>query len=527
MDIDNLSTNLLKSVAFEIAAPLAFIFNLSLTTGVVPKKLKTSRTVPIFKSDIPTNLTNYRPISCLPILSKIIEKIVANSLSNFLTENNLINEHQYGFQANKSTVHPLLHVVNFISNAFNNDEIAVAIFLDLSKAFDLVDHKILIMKLNKLGIRGSRLKWFSNYLKDRIQYVMVNGNLSEFYRILNFGVPQGSILGPLLFLVFINDIFHCNNLFNLLFADDTTGLAKGKNIHDLVDFVNPELQKLAIWLKSNKLAVNASKTKIMIFHPKGKIIPNINFVFNNNDLDVPESPDLIHPIERITNQSKVPAIKLLGVYLDENLTFDYHFKCLHTKLSKSLYSINRVKHILPKSALKTLYYSLIHPHFIYCLPIIGCTSQKNINLLNKSQKWAIRIINKAKYNSHTQPLFACSNILPFSDLILQQNLHIIHAFIFNYLPSSFSNLLQRNHEAQTHNYSFRNVNEFFVPQVKNEFLKRFPPYAFPVAWNTLPVHLKNIPNKNMFRINLKNHLMSPYKSFTCNRLFCYVCSINQ
>ena len=383
------------------------------------------------------------------------------------------------------------------------------------------------MKLNKLGIRGTQLKWFSNYLKDRIQYVMVNGTLSEFYRILNIGVPQGSILGPILFLVFINDIFHCNNLFNLLFADDTTGLAKGKNIPDLVTSVNLELQKLASWLKSNKLAVNTGKTKVMIFHPKGLPIPNVDFVFNNNDLNEPESPDLIFPIERITNQSKIPAYKLLGVYLDENLTFDYHYKILHTKLSKSLYSINRAKHFLPYSALKTLYYALIHPHFLYCLPIISCTSQKNINLLTKSQKWAIRLINKANFNAHTQPLFAFSNILPFPDLINQQNFHIIHAYLFNYLPQSFSNFLQRNHEAHLHDYPFRNSNDLYVPQAKNDYLKRFPFYAYPKSWNSLPAHLKSIPNKSLFRINLKNHLMSPHKTFTCNRLFCYVCSRNQ
>lgn len=381
------------------------------------------------------------------------------------------------------------------------------------------------MKLKKLGIQGTSLNWFINYLKDRTQYVMVNGTYSEFPRTLNTGVAQGSIIGPILFLVYINDMFTCNNLLNLLFADDTTALAKGKNLPDLTTFVNLELQKLATWLKSNKLAVNTGKTKVVIFHPKGKVLPHVQFLFNNNDINSYQSPDLIHPIERITNASKVPAYKILGIFLDENLTLDYHFKCLHTKLSKSLYSLNRAKHFLTTKALKTLYYALIHPHFLYCLPIISCTSQKNINLLQKCQKWAIRLINKAKYNAHTQPLFAVSNILPFKDLIVQQNLHITHAYVYNYLPLSFNNFLQRNHELNRHGHTLRNDNDFFVPQTKNEFLKRFPFHSLPVTWNNLPVHLKIIPNKKLFRLSLKSHLIQHCKSFTCDRLFCYVCSL--
>ena len=524
MDIDNISSKLLKFVAVEIAQPLAFIFNLSLTTGIVPRRLKISRTVPIFKSDLPTKLTNYRPISCLPILSKIIEKIVSKCLTEYLSTNNLLYQHQYGFQPNKSTVHPLLHITDYISKAFNKDETVIAIFLDLSKAFDLVDHDILCMKLKKLGIRGTALTWFTNYLKDRIQYVKVNGSLSEFFRLINVGVAQGSIIGPTLFLIYINDMFTCNNLFNLLFADDTTGLAKGKNLNDTTTFVNQELQKLATWLKANKLSANTSKTKAMVFHPKGKNIPNINLFFNNNDVDSINLPDQIHPIEIITNFSKVPAYKLLGIYLDENFTFDYHFKVLHSKISKSLYSLNRVKHILPVKSLKTLYYALIHPHFLYCLPIISCTSKKNINLLAKSQKWAIRIINKSKYNAHTQPLFASSNILPINDLITQQNLHLIHAFVYNYLPSSFNNFLQVNRATHNHEYVLRNDDDFFVPQTKNDYLKRFPFYTFPLAWNNLSLNLKLTQNKKIFRLNLKSYLMLPYKSFSCDRLFCYVCS---
>ena len=232
---------------------------------------------------------------------------------------------------------------------------------------------------------------------------MVNGSLSDFFAIINISVLQGSILGPLLFLCFINDMNKSNSLNNFHFADDTTALCKGRNLSELSLYVKKEVQRLGVWLRAKKLAINASKTKVMIFHPKGKIIEDVNFVFNNND---PDDPSLIYPIERIHNFSKPhPAYKILGVFLDENLTFDYHICKLTKTISKSLYSLKCAKNLLSSNALKSLYYGLIHPHFLYCLPIFSCNSQKNLKLLALLQKRCIPIISKAKFNAHTEKLF--------------------------------------------------------------------------------------------------------------------------
>ena len=262
----------------------------------------------------------------------------------------------------------------------------------------------------------------------------------------------------------------------------------------------------------------------MIFHPKCIKIPEVQFYFNCNDINQTQNPDLIYPLERISNMSKTPALKILGVYLDENLSFDYHFKIANSKITRSLYSLKNVKNVLSTSALKLLYYALIHPHFLYCLPVISCTSQKNINLLYKSQKWAVRIIGKAKYNAHSQPLFASLNILSFPDLIIQQKLHFMHAFVFNYMPNGFEGFFCRNNETQIHDYPMRNNDSFYIPRVKNDTLKRFPFYSIPSIWNDLPVHLKEISSKSLFRINLKLYLIQEYQNFICDRLFCYVCS---
>ena len=512
-DIYNLSSSFLKNISKCLAKPLAFIFNLSFKTGVFPSKLKVSRTVPVYKTGKKDILNNYRPISCLPILSKIIEKFVTKRLYEYLDTNHLLYKHQYGFQSGRSTLHPLLHIVDFISKALNDNEIVVAVFLDLQKAFDLVNHDILLLKLKKMGVRGSSLKWFESYLKNRKQFVMINGAFSEFFKLLNIGVPQGSILGPLLFLCFINDMFKSNSLLNFLFADDTSALCRGSDIHFLCNFVNIELQKLGVWLRANKLSINTDKTKIMIFHSKGKHVPDVVFKFDNNDSDTLSNPSLVFPIERITNKSKVPAFKILGVYLDENLTFDFHFKSITSKVSKSLFSLKNAKHILTSSALKYLYYALIHPHFLYCLPIISCTSQKNVNLLFKKQKIAIRLITKSKYNAHTQLLFYSTGILPLPELILQQTLQFMHLFNHSLLPSFFDELFVRNATLNGNLYFMRHLNDFYVPEVRTEFLRRFPFNSFPTAGNFLSSEFKEKSQRSIFKQSLKAKLLDNLKDF--------------
>ena len=523
LDIDDISSSFLKKIASLISTPLAFIFNLSFSTGVFPSRLKVSRTVPIFKAGCKDVLNNYRPISCLPILSKVIEKIASKRLYNYLNINNLLYSHQYGFQYGKSTSLPIFHIVDYISKALNNNEFAVGVFLDLQKAFDVVDHGLLILKLKSLGVQGSSLKWFENYLKDRKQFVMINGKFSESFKIINVGVPQGSILGPLLFLCFINDFHKSNSFFNVLFADDTTALCKGHDLNILCNFVNLELQKLGTWLRANKLAINTEKTKVMIFHARGRIVPDVTFKFDNNDVDCVSNSDLIVPLERISNKCKTPAFKILGVYLDENLSFDYHFKITKSKIAKSLFSLKNAKNILPAYALKSLYFALIHPYFLYCLPIISSTSQSNINLLYKQQKIAIRLISKSKFNAHTQPLFFSLSILPLPELIIHQRLIFMHSYVFSLLPPSFNGMFSTNRFLNGELYNMRNMDDFFVPGVRTENLKRFPLYTFPTAWNSLSAEFKSINQRIMFKSSLKADLLGRLEYFQCIKLFCKSC----
>ncbi len=315
-----------------------------------------------------------------------------------------------GFQRNLSTEHNLLKVFNFIGDALNGGKYCIGIFLDLRKAFDTCSHEILLKKLSNLGVRNSALDWFKSYLSNRTLKVDINGHLSDLLNI-SCGVFQGSILGHILFLCYINDIFSASDLAMFLFADDTTCLAENNNLNDLIDYVNSELNKLAIWFKANRMAVNVSKTNYIIFRTRGKKIDlnGKSIVFNSNDPDSPHAePNLIQNIERIHDNHidpKMQSFKLLGVFLDENLTLNKHVNHTTAKLSRALYLLERVKHFVSSGAMRKLYFSLLHSHLLYCINILSCTSQTNINKIMTMQKKAIRIVTNAPYNSHTNPLF--------------------------------------------------------------------------------------------------------------------------
>jgi hypothetical protein len=416
-DANGLSVQFVANFAMTISRPLKHIFSLSLASGCVPSQFKFAKVIPVFKSGDRRLMDNYRPISLLNVFSKVLEKIVHTRLSNFLEQNNLISDSQYGFRKNHSTIHPLVKFLNFITSAFNDKEHCLAIFCDMRKAFDTVDHGILLTKLHNLGIQGTELKWFENYLKGRKQFVFLNGTSSNLREIL-LGVPQGSILGPLLFILYINDLPKISKFFSSLFADDTKLLAKHRDPNALCQFVNEEFHKVATYFRAHRLSLHTCKTKFMLFSTSPAVRNlNFNIVLNNNNPGN-NDPNLIFPILRVDSNSNVPAIKFLGFYMDENLNFKHHVQYISKKLSNALYFIRNAKSLLSIKALKSLYYSLFHCHVIYAIQIWSCTAESNFKDIVTKQKKAIRIVADAAYNAHTEPLFKKLNILPIKDLIL-------------------------------------------------------------------------------------------------------------
>jgi hypothetical protein len=506
-DIHGISTKMIKFIGTAIAKPLSHIFNLSLESGIFPEMLKQCRVIPIYKTGSHLECDNYRPISLLSSISKMLEKIVSEKLLFHLTANDLLYTHQYGFIPKKSSEHNLLHIINFVSAALNDGNYCVGVFLDLKKAFDVCSHSILLKKLSKMGINGTAHKWFTNYLAGRSQKTEINGNLSD-ERNLDISVIQGSILGPILFLCYINDFYSATSLFSVLFADDTTCLSKGKKLNELILYVNSELQKIAEWFRSNKMAVNTSKTKFIVFRTHGKIINNIEckLLYNSNEPGQPVDPSLIFEIDRICNEGQEKSFKLLGVLFDEYLSFDAHISHLCAKISKSLFCINRIKNFVNMESLRQLYYAMIHSHLSYCLNVYSCANITTFQKLRIKQKEAIRVISLAGYRDHTKPLFVQNRILPLNEMIQFARLKFMHNYSNQQLPFSFNELWLTN-IMRNPNRALRNANDLFVPAHHLASVKRFPLFSFPRIWNE-EEERKHNPSHNFYCKTLKVALLA-------------------
>ena len=408
-----------------------------MSSGVFPDKLKISKIIPIHKSDDASLVQNYRPISILPALSKIFERAVYNRIFQFLTDNNILFHHQFGFRPGHSTSHALINLVNKITTAVDSNKYLAGVFLVLSqKAFDTLDHDILLTKLEAYGITATALKWITDYFRNRKQFVQINESNSNVCNQI-CGVPQGSILGPLFFIIYINDLPNSSrDLDFILFADDTSTFLEHNDPQTLINILKDELQNVSAWLIANKLSTNVKKTKLMIFRPRQKSLPEIRpLILDNNLIEQVEDP------------------KFLGVYIDQHLTWKTHINYICTKISKSIGLLYKARFYLPSNSLLSLYYTLIYPYLTYCNLVWASTYVSNLQRIYLLQKRAVRSISKADYKAPSKPLFTKLNILDiFSIYSLQVGTFMYH-YHNNMLPLSFCQTFQTGN--QLHRYSTR------------------------------------------------------------------------
>jgi hypothetical protein len=430
---DNISTILLKLATPAIISPLTRIINQSLKNGIFPNKLKIAKIIPIFKKGDQHSLDNYRPISILPAISKIFEKIVCIQVYDYFCQNKLFFPNQYGFREKHSTELALLEFVDRIHSDLDNKRSPFAIYIDLSKAFDTIDHEILINKLHHYGIKNTELLWFKSYLKNRKQYTEIDNNASP-HELITTGVPQGSILGPLLFLIYINDLSRSTKFKSIMFADDTTLYSTlehfdNTSMNMLTKSINNEVKNVSNWLAINKLSLNVQKTKAMFFsfkqhqHPLVPILPEIKI----NDISI----------------ENVDSFKFLGVYIDKNLNWQSHINYIGNKLSQINGTVCRLKNTLPTDTLRMIYFALFYPHLIYGLTCWGFSALNQTNRIIKLQKKVVRNITKSKYNAHTSKIFKSLNLLKFIDIIKISCIKFFYKYKHNLLPQYFENFLEK------------------------------------------------------------------------------------
>ena len=487
---DGISGKIMKICAPVIAYPISEIFNHCLNVGYFPDSLKIAKVIPLHKANDPTLATNYRPISLLNCFGKLFEKLIFKQLSSFLDENEILTNMQNGFRKGRNVDISISNLMKNVVEGIDKNEFGLAVFLDFKKAFDLVDHQILLEKLKFYGIRGTALDLFRSYLQNRISFVSLD-NVNSVESNINIGVPQGSTLGPLLFLVFINDIINSSSKLRFnLFADDTSLYLSHKNISDLYRTVNEELLNVLDWINANGLCLNFSKTIYLLFAGKKKVHRYPSLYFG------------IYEIERKN------STRFLGLIIDEKLNWIPHIDQIASKLSRILGILFKIRNYLNSQTLLTIYYSFVFPYLKYGIIFWSACSVVQFNRIFVLQKKILRCINFKGYLAHTEGLFKKNSILKLMDL------RRFEMCKFVYVELHVTQLFNLRSHFHLHSYWTRNRSNLLPNISRTRIASNFVLTIGIQFFNSLDVSIKSAPNSSSFKFRLRNCLLNQYLSET-------------
>jgi hypothetical protein len=495
--LDDINLNLLRLNNPNIVLALCNIINTSLADGTFPTLWKSAKVFALHKGGSRTDCNNYRPVSVLSISSKIIERHVHDSFTDYLYSNSLINSAQSGFKKLNSCFTCLSSMIDEWLQNLNNNKIIGYITLDFRKAFDILPHDILVKKLTLYGCDNLTVSWFQTYLENRNQIVQINGNVRSSALQNKYGVPQGSILGPLLFVLFLNDIIFEVEYCNLsLYADDSNLYRAETNISDLEYRLNHDLGQIETWCANNHMVINTAKSKCMLIcsPQRRRILPS----------------DKLNLCIYGMNLENVDQQKVLGLIIDNNLTWRSHIQNLQIELTKLIGLLWRKRRSLPFASKILFYNSFILPKIDYCLPIWGNASRSHLDNIWRLQKRAIRIICNAAFDAPTRNLFLELKQLNIHQRCVYQ-LCLTTFRILHDHGSPLYHIIHRRSEVNALPYFLRASDDRYtlhVPFPHKEMFKSSLSYSCPFQYNKLPLEVKSSQSVAIFKYKCKHHIMS-------------------